>query len=169
MFSGVGGYQLSIPDPATTAPELLAAVRRSSIFAHTEHRRLCVQQMRDGSSSVYALMKRDAEDWGQRCSYDSRNLAQVKAALSDGEDSPSADWDPLLKMATSEVEGKCVLRTLYQLPTGFRWEHRSGVAPIGDAAHLMTSSAGEWLTKLWISEKDTPGSVLASVAAACQL
>lgn len=160
---GVGGYELSIPDPQTAAPELLSAVKRGSVFAHAEHRRLCMQQMGDGSLSVYVLLKQDDENWAQRCGYDSKDLAQVKDALLEGENSPFRDWDPLLRSAISKAEGKCVPRTLYQLPPGLRWEHQSGVTLIGDAAHLMSPFAGEGVNVALSDAMNLAGAIVKAV------
>lgn len=79
-------------------------------------------------------MRQDTEDWATRYGHDSRDLDQVKKALLEADDAPYREWNPLLKQAISEAQGKCVPRTLYQLPVGFRWEHRRGVTLIGDAA-----------------------------------
>ncbi|KAK1751223.1 monooxygenase asqM [Echria macrotheca] len=143
IFSGVGAYELSVPDAEVTTPELHAAVKGGNLFAHAEYRRICIQQMGDGSLGVYAMLKQDNPDWASRCGYDSHDLNQVKQALLEGADAPFSDWDPLLKQAISAAQGKCTPRSMYHLPLGFRWEHCRGATLIGDAAHLMTPFAGE--------------------------
>jgi len=156
LYSGVGLYELSVPSPETTAPELHAAVKGGSLFAHAEHRRLCVQQMGDGSLSVYAIQAQEKEDWvsssppssnpasnpGKPPTSDS--LEAVKSHLLSGPAAPfGQDWHPLLQQAISKAQGKCVPRSLYHLPVGYRWTHTRGATLIGDAAHLMTPFAGE--------------------------
>ena len=167
LYSGVGLYELSVPSPETTAPELHAAVKGGSLFAHAEHRRLCVQQMGDGSLSVYAIQAQEKEDWvssspplvasptsppppsSNPTSNPSKpptsdNLEAIKSHLLSGPAAPfGQDWHPLLQQAISEARGKCVPRSLYYLPVGYRWMHTRGLTLIGDAAHLMTPFAGE--------------------------
>jgi len=145
LFSRIGLYELSVPSGATTAPELTAAVKRGSIFAHADGRRISVQQMGDGSLSVGVVQAQEEEGWTskEKAGFDTGDLEEVKRRLLEGEGAPfGADWHPLLREAVAKAD-RVWPRTLWQLPVGWRWEHREGVTLIGDAAHLMTPFAGE--------------------------
>ncbi|KAK5661563.1 hypothetical protein OQA88_11471 [Cercophora sp. LCS_1] len=141
--AGVGMFELTIPRAKETVPELSTAIKGGNVFAHQEFRRLCVQQMGDGSLSVYAIKKEDDPGWVDKLDFDVGDLDAVKRHLLGGENAPFGKWHPLLRMAIEKAEGKATPRTFYQLPVGFEWEHREGVTLIGDAAHLMTPFAGE--------------------------
>lgn len=145
VYTRIGAYELSVPKAETTAPALFAAVNRGNLFAHADGKKMSAQLMGDGSLIVYANVARDEPDWFKpdKCSYDSSDLDQTKKALL-GDDGPFSDWCDTLKDAIRLAgNGRCVPRSLYMLPVGFRWEHRRGVTIIGDAAHLMTPFAGE--------------------------
>ncbi|KAK0613625.1 hypothetical protein B0T14DRAFT_437435 [Immersiella caudata] len=145
-FSGVGMWELSVPDAEVRAKELKEAVQGGSIFAHAERRRISVQQMGDGSLSVGVMEAQEEEDWAakEKCGYDVGDLEVVKGKLLEGEGAPfGGDWHPLLREAVEKAEGRCIPRSLWELPVGWRWEHREGVTLIGDAAHVMTPFAGE--------------------------
>jgi len=59
-----------------------------------------------------------------------------------------ADWAPEMTglLRQGDLDG---LRqwTLYELPVGFKWEHRKGFTLIGDAASLATPFSGEGVNK----------------------
>ncbi|OHE99152.1 tetracycline resistance protein from transposon [Colletotrichum orchidophilum] len=141
LWSGIKLYGMSIPNAAETAPEIYKLVNRGSVFANSDGKRISIQQMGDGSLSVYASSTGGGEDWAspEVCGYDSNDLEAVKKALS----VVYQDWAPELTDAIARTAGDCTPRSLYMLPVGFKWSHRRGVTMIGDAAHLMTPYAGE--------------------------
>ncbi|KAK0639436.1 tetracycline resistance protein from transposon, partial [Cercophora newfieldiana] len=146
VFSRVGLWELSVPDAERTAPEVKAAVKGGSIFAHAKGRRISVQQMGDGSLSVGVVQAQEDEDWARRekCGYDAGDLEAVKDRLLEGEGALfGEDWHPLVREALRKCEGRCIPRSLWQMPVGFRWEHCEGITLVGDAAHVMTPFAGE--------------------------
>lgn len=142
VFSGVGGFELSISDAEVRAPRVHAAAHRGTIFAFDEGKEMCVQQMGDGSLTVYASTRKDNADWAAKLPFDPADLEATRAFLL-SEESPFADWCETLRDAIRLADGRCTARSLFMLPVGFRWTHRRGVTVLGDAAHLMTYFAGE--------------------------
>lgn len=139
-FAGVGYHELSLQDPEHTAPELYAAVRGGNLFAYAEGRKLTAQQMGDGSFHISINLATEDAEWAAHCGYDPSNLDETKKAYLDG---PFADWHPTLRQAIARAGPRCIGRSLWHLPVGFRWAHQRGATLVGDAAHLMTPYAGE--------------------------
>ena len=54
IYSGVAMHELELPDAENTAPEAYKLVNRGSVFASWEGQRVSIQQMGDGSLSIYA-------------------------------------------------------------------------------------------------------------------
>ncbi|KXH36791.1 tetracycline resistance protein from transposon [Colletotrichum salicis] len=141
LWTGIMLYGISIPNAAETAPQVYKLANRGSVFANGDGKRLSIQQMGDGSLSIYASSTGGGEDWAspEVCGYDPHDLEAVKKALL----VLYQDWAPELTEAITKAAGECTPRSLYMLPVGFTWPHRRGVTVIGDAAHLMTPFAGE--------------------------
>ncbi|KAH8906858.1 tetracycline resistance protein from transposon [Coniochaeta sp. PMI_546] len=142
VFSGVGGFELSISDAAVRAPAVHAAAHRGTVFAFDEGKEIVVQQMGDESLTLYASTRKEDTDWADKCGFDPTDLDATKAYLL-GEQSPFADWCETFRDAIRLSDGRCTARSLYMLPVGYKWTHRRGVTVLGDAAHVMTYFAGE--------------------------
>lgn len=139
VYVGVGGYDMYIDDVENRFPDLYTLANRGSIFGYSDGKSITGQQKGDGSFIVYATSARD-EHWMKECGYDVNNVVDVKRALKE----EYHDWaEALLKLTQVANQKDLTPRSLYMLPIGHRWDHRTGVTLIGDAAHLMTPHAGE--------------------------
>ncbi|RTE83309.1 hypothetical protein BHE90_002174 [Fusarium euwallaceae] len=141
-YSGIGLQELEVTDVENRAPDLYKLVNRGSVFAGWEGMRMSIQQMGDGSLSVYCSHVIKEADWmkPEKCEYDAGNIKEVAPALLNGR---YKDWDPRLKRAIEMADGRCTPRSFFMLPVGKKWSHKPGLTLIGDAAHLMTPYAGE--------------------------
>jgi 2-polyprenyl-6-methoxyphenol hydroxylase-like FAD-dependent oxidoreductase len=140
-YTRVGMHHFTIPDAEKTAPETYKIVNRGSVFASADSQRFTLQQMGDGSLSMGFSFVREDEDWMKRekCGYDSQDLTEVKKAMA----KELEHWGPEFHKALDAAQGETSTRSLWRLPIGQKWEHKTGVTLIGDAAHLMTPHAGE--------------------------
>jgi 2-polyprenyl-6-methoxyphenol hydroxylase-like FAD-dependent oxidoreductase len=166
-FTGLGMYEISVPDREARTPELYARNRRGSTFACDEGRRLSVQQMGSGELSVSVVFRAD-ESWIGEERKRARSLDQVKELLLGDERDYSSrfnDYHPLLRDALAKAEGRCTPRALYKLPVGFRWQHRRGVTLVGDAAHVMAPFAGVGVNVGLDDARGLASAIVAAVAA----
>ncbi|WP_256774676.1 MULTISPECIES: NAD(P)/FAD-dependent oxidoreductase [unclassified Stenotrophomonas] len=129
--AGISLYELSLRNVDVDHPQLAALVGRGTLVAKGGARTLFAQRNADARVRVYA------------------SLPQV---LADGAPAPRetresllahfADWHPDLRRLIAEADAAVRPWPIHMLPVGHRWDHRSAVTLIGDAAHVMPP-AGE--------------------------
>ncbi|KAI9155378.1 Tetracycline resistance protein from transposon [Paramyrothecium foliicola] len=139
VYAGIAMHEFGIPDAEKTAPETYKLVNRGSVFASSDGHRLSIQQMGDGGLNIYASYVREDPDWMAKCGYNPRDLEEARAAMLE----EHSDWHPELRNAFRFAQGTTTPRSLWILPPGSKWQHKSGLTLIGDAAHVMTPHAGE--------------------------
>lgn len=141
-YSGVSGYEMEIREPAKTCPGVDARVGRGMFFGSSDRKMLNAQRMGDGSLKVrswYLCPEGEAKEtldkFGKRGTLE-RILERY------------AGWAPEMTefLRQGDLSG---LRhwTLYELPVGYKWEHKEGFTLIGDAASLATPFSGEGVNK----------------------
>jgi 2-polyprenyl-6-methoxyphenol hydroxylase-like FAD-dependent oxidoreductase len=139
VYSGIAGFQWSLPDAEKNHPILSKLVNRGSLFSFSNGKSIIVQQLGTGALGVSAWWIQP-EDYLTSAKYDIQNVDAVRSMLLE----EFNDWNPYLKAFVEKLEGTdLVSRALYMLPVGVKWIHKSGITLIGDAAHLMTPFAGE--------------------------
>lgn len=138
LYSGVGGYQLKIPEAENKAPDVYKLVNRGTVFAFDQGKELGLQQLGNGGITVNYWQVR-VEDWQDTCNVNISDSNSVRQAILD----ELQDWDSTLQNAVTTATGACQARSLFMLPVGTKWQHKRGMTLIGDAAHLMLHCAGE--------------------------
>lgn len=137
-YSGITMIELNVPDAANTHPDLMALNARGKMFALSDEKAIMGQLNGDGALKVYLCFKVE-RDWLDTCGIDLNEPEATKLQLLDY----FQDWDPSLQKYIRYASSKLIGRRVYMLPVGHRWERRSGITLIGDAAHLMSPFAGE--------------------------
>ena len=141
-YSGVSGYEMEIKEPARTCPHVDKMVGRGMYFGSSDQKFLNAQRMGNDSLKIrswYQCPEGEAKEtldkYGKR-----GTLEKILERY--------AGWAPemteLLKQG--DLDG---LKhwTLYELPVGFKWEHKKGFTLIGDAASLTTPFGADGVNK----------------------
>jgi 2-polyprenyl-6-methoxyphenol hydroxylase-like FAD-dependent oxidoreductase len=134
-YSGNALVELLVPDADELHPECAATVGTGTMVAMEDGRGVICQRNGDGAIRVYASSL-EGEAWLTGLRGLERDA--VKAELLGRLDG----WSEELRRLIVEAEGEPILRPMYQLPVGHRWDRVPGVTLLGDAAHLMTIYAG---------------------------
>lgn len=79
------------------------------------------------------------QGWETQKGFDAEDPQKARAWLLD----QFAGWEQSLLALIRESNDCFVVRPLFMLPVGHRWEFRPGVTLLGDAAHLMSPFSGE--------------------------
>jgi 2-polyprenyl-6-methoxyphenol hydroxylase-like FAD-dependent oxidoreductase len=139
FYSGVGGFNLLIPEAAAKRPLLHKLVNGGSLFAFSDGKVVMGQQLGDGSIYVSMWAVR-SECWMRDASYSVKDAESVKSALL----TELRDWAPEVRELIAASDGRSVWpRSLVMLPVGMTWETQPGLTILGDAAHVMTPFVGE--------------------------
>ncbi|QHW31699.1 FAD-dependent monooxygenase [Paenibacillus rhizovicinus] len=135
-YSGLSMVELSVDTAAH--PDQAAFNKRGKVFALHDEKAILAQLNGNGSIKVYASFKAEREwlDAGD-IPFDQPVEAKRKLLALFG------DWDESLRNYIAYADELLLPRRIYMLPIGLRWNRKSGVTLIGDAAHLMSPFAGE--------------------------
>lgn len=132
FYSGISGCTLTIPNAAETAPKVYDFVNRGSVFSFSDGKSINAQQLGTGAINV--------STWRlQEKTVDTKQPPSAKDEILE----VYSDWAPDMVDIIRASDGEIIPRSLYMLPVGSRWEHKTGITLIGDAAHLMTPFGGE--------------------------
>ena len=137
-YTGVTFVELSIDDVDAKHPAVAQLVPRGKVSVVGGNQALIAQRSSNGHVRAYFIF-RAPEDWiGQGAldlSSPERARAGLKALLS--------AWDPRFFAVIDASRDHIVSRPIVELPVGHRWQHRSGLTLLGDAAHVMSPFSGE--------------------------
>ncbi|KAJ3333593.1 hypothetical protein HDU76_006335 [Blyttiomyces sp. JEL0837] len=74
------------------------------------------------------------------------------------------NWDSkLVDLIRHADPSSSIIRQIYALPVGFKWNHVKGVTLVGDAAHLMSPFAGEGVNMALADSADLALSIIKDV------
>ena len=135
-YTGISMVELNVEDVEHEHSELLAYNQRGKMMALVGNRALLAQLNGDGRIKVYVSYRMEKETMDD---YKAMSIADLKAQV----EQDFADWAPELQRYITEAGNEILLRRIYRLPIGFKWETQGNVTLLGDAAHLMSPFAGE--------------------------
>ncbi|MEU9115645.1 NAD(P)/FAD-dependent oxidoreductase [Streptomyces sp. NPDC048483] len=116
-------------DADTRHPAAAKAVGGGSMIAPTPGREIFAHRERDDTLHAYVGLS-EPQDWFAAIDFADAAVATARIAQEfDG-------WVPELTALITDGDIAPVLRPLYALPTGHRWDRVPGVTLLGDAAHL---------------------------------
>jgi 2-polyprenyl-6-methoxyphenol hydroxylase-like FAD-dependent oxidoreductase len=137
-YTGVTFIEFGLDDVDLQHPILARLVGHGSMFALADNKGLVAQRNGHAHIRVYAAM-RIPEGWETTNGFDAGNPQIARAWLLN----QFSGWSNSLLDLIHECNNRFVVRPLYSLPIGHRWDFRPGVTLLGDAAHLMSPFSGE--------------------------
>jgi 2-polyprenyl-6-methoxyphenol hydroxylase-like FAD-dependent oxidoreductase len=138
IYLGVSFVETYLYDVEMRHPESAALLGRGSMFALSDEKGLITHRDGDGRITVYIALK-VPEQWMTSSEIDVHDTETAKVQLL----THFAYWDDQLRALIAESDAELIVRPIYSLPVGHRWERIAGVTLLGDAAHLMSPFAGE--------------------------
>jgi 2-polyprenyl-6-methoxyphenol hydroxylase-like FAD-dependent oxidoreductase len=138
IYSGVAFVELGIDDADTRCPELARVIGRGSMFALGDSKALIGHRDANGRLGIYAAL-RAPQDWIETGGLDMSSPAATKSGLA----VHFSGWSEILLELIYRSDDRITPRTIHVLPVGHRWDNRSGITLLGDAAHLMSPFGGD--------------------------
>ncbi|KAI1097794.1 FAD/NAD(P)-binding domain-containing protein [Jackrogersella minutella] len=153
LYSGVTQLDLHISSERLAGrPDVAAFVGSGSCMMADEDRFVALQRHGDGGARAYACVRTSralgAEVPSARAMLELGEDDGGEVDWTDGEtrkrfmDRQFGGWVPEVVDMVLAMTEQPLLRPLYMLPVGHRWDGRAGLSLVGDAAHLMTPFAG---------------------------
>jgi 2-polyprenyl-6-methoxyphenol hydroxylase-like FAD-dependent oxidoreductase len=130
-------------------PVLARLVGHGSMLALADNKGLTAQRNGHAHIKVYAVL-RIPEKWETNTGFDAGNPQIARAWLLN----QFSDWDKSLLALIHECNDRFVVRPLYMLPIGHRWDFHAGATLLGDAAHLMSPFSGEGVNMAMLDAAD---------------
>jgi 2-polyprenyl-6-methoxyphenol hydroxylase-like FAD-dependent oxidoreductase len=134
-YEGVSFVETALSGGASRHPATADLIGGGTLMALEPGRGILAHRYADGRLHAYVALKQP-EAWFAAVDFGDREAALARfAAQYEG-------WAPALTALITESDADPLLRGIYALPVGHRWDRAAGVTLLGDAAHLMSPFAG---------------------------
>ncbi|WEH38491.1 NAD(P)/FAD-dependent oxidoreductase [Streptomyces sp. AM 2-1-1] len=128
-YFGICSVETFLFDAETRHPASVEAVGAGSLFALAPGRGLLAHREGGGTLHTYVQLKKPRDWFTDLDTTDDQALTARVMREFDG-------WAPALTALIVDSDTPPVLRPIFTLPAGHRWERVPGVTLLGDAAHL---------------------------------
>ncbi|HEY0122067.1 MAG TPA: NAD(P)/FAD-dependent oxidoreductase [Rhizobium sp.] len=136
VYAGTCFIEIALLDADARHKASIDAVGSGTLMAVTPGKGIMVHRYADRTVRGYVALNKP-EDWIRSIDFnDARTGLAHVARQFEG-------WAPHLTAFITDSEIDPVLRPIYALPVGYRWNPASELTLVGDAAHLMSPFAGE--------------------------
>jgi 2-polyprenyl-6-methoxyphenol hydroxylase-like FAD-dependent oxidoreductase len=136
VYTGTCFIETFLFDGDTRHKASAEAIGSGTLMAVAPGKGILAQRNADGTLHTYVALNK-LEDW-----IASVDFSDTKAGLAHIVEHFKG-WAPQLTALITDSEIDPVLRPIYALPIGHRWNRVPGLTLLGDAAHLMSPFAGE--------------------------
>ncbi|MGY2907305.1 FAD-dependent oxidoreductase [Bradyrhizobium sp. URHC0002] len=135
-YTGTCFVEIFLFDGDTRHKASADAIGSGTLMAVAPGKGILAHRNADGTLHIYVALNKP-EDWAN--SFDLSNAKVGLAQIAD----QFKGWAPQLTALIAGSDIDPVLRPIYALPVGHRWNRVPSLTLIGDAAHLMSPFAGE--------------------------
>jgi 2-polyprenyl-6-methoxyphenol hydroxylase-like FAD-dependent oxidoreductase len=134
-YEGVSFVETALSGGASRHSATAELIGGGTLMALEPGRGILAHRYADSRLHAYVALKQP-EAWFAAVDFGDREAALARfAAQYEG-------WAPALTALITDSDADPLLRGIYALPVGHRWERAAGVTLLGDAAHLMSPFAG---------------------------
>ncbi|MEV6941992.1 NAD(P)/FAD-dependent oxidoreductase [Streptomyces sp. NPDC051172] len=130
-YTGTSFVETCLHEADTRHPAAAKAVGGGMMIAPSPGRDIFAHRESGGTLHIYVALSKPL-DWFAAIDFTDAAAATARIAAE------FEGWAPELTGLITDSDTAPVLRSLYALPTGHRWDRVPGVTLLGDAAHLAT-------------------------------